>query len=71
MKKAERQRIDALELWCWRRLFKQRAAQTYALIFLTRTNQDISPADILVGVGKDWLLVPGPFIFAAASPNLG
>ena len=22
MKKAERQRIDAFELWCWRRLFR-------------------------------------------------
>ena len=22
MKKAERQKIDALELWCWRRLFR-------------------------------------------------
>ena len=27
MKKAERQRIDAFELWCWRRLLRVRGQQ--------------------------------------------
>ena len=47
IKKAERQRIDALELWCWRRLL--RVPQT-----ARRSNQsilkEISPEYSLVGL---------------------
>ena len=28
IEKAERQRIDAFELWCWRRLLRQQGDQT-------------------------------------------
>ena len=49
IKKAERQRIDAFELWCWRRLFRvpwtARRANQYIL-------KEISP-----GMNKDKKLV--------------
>ena len=43
VKKAERQRIDAFELWCWRRLF--RVPWT-----ARRSNQSISPDYSLKGL---------------------
>ena len=47
MKKAERQRIDAFELWCWRRLLR-------VLWTARRSNQsilkEISPGYLLVGL---------------------
>ena len=41
VKKAERQRIDAFELWCWRRLFRvpwtaRRSNQSILLLLLSR-----------------------------------
>ena len=43
VKKAERQRTDAFELWCWRRLF--RVPWT-----ARRPNQSISPRCLLEGL---------------------
>ena len=47
MKKAERQRIDAFELWCWRRLL--RAPWT-----ARRYNQSILKRSLLAVHWKDW-----------------
>ena len=47
MKKAERQRIDAFELWCWRRLLRvPRTAR--------RSNQSILKKSVLGIHWKDW-----------------
>ena len=43
IKKAERQRIDAFELWCWRRLLR-------VLWTARRSNQEISPQYSLEGL---------------------
>ena len=43
IKKAESQRIDAFELWCWRRLFRVRWTAR-------RSNQEISPEYSLQGL---------------------
>ena len=55
VKKAERQRIDAFELWCWRRLLRVPWAER-------RSNQsvlkEISPSNEysgLISFRKDWL----------------
>ena len=47
VKKAERQRIDAFELWCWRRLF--RIPWT-----ANRSNQSILKESVLNIHWKDW-----------------
>ena len=47
IKKAERQRIDAFELWCWRRLL--RVPWT-----ARRSNQSIQRKSVLNIHGKDW-----------------
>ena len=43
IKKAERQRIDAFELWCWRRLFTERRSHQSIL-------KEISPEYSLEGL---------------------
>ena len=69
IKKAEHQRIDAFELWCWRRLLRvPRTARrsnvhpkgNYSWIFIGRTNAEVEtpirwPPDV-----KKWLIWKDP-----------
>ena len=40
VKKAERQRIDAFELWCWRRLLRVHPKGDQSWVFIGRTDAE-------------------------------
>ena len=69
-KKAERQRIDAFELWCWRRLLKSPLDCTevkpvypkgnQSWIFIGRTDVEAETPVLWPPDGKNWLIVKDP-----------
>ena len=50
IKKAERQRIDAFELWCWRRLLRVPWRSNQSIL------KEISPEYLLEGLMLKWKL---------------
>ena len=66
IRKAEHRRIDAFELWCWRRLLRVNSKGNQSWIFIGRTDAEAEtpilwPPDVkswLIGkdphAGKDW-----------------
>ena len=64
IKKAERQRIDAFELWCWRRLLRipwpaRRSNQSFlkeidqSWVFIGRTDAEVEPPILWLPDGKN------------------
>jgi len=70
IKKAEHQRIDAFELWCWKRLLKvpwtvRRSNQSYpkrdqSWIFIGRTDFEAETPILWPHNGKNWLIWKDP-----------
>ena len=69
IKKAECQRIDAFELWCWRRLlrapwtarrFNLNPKGNQFLIFIGRTDADAETRILWPPDGKNWLIWKDP-----------
>ena len=63
IKKAERQRIDAFELWCWRRLFRvpwtaRRSNQSW--IFIGRTDAEAETPILWPPDAENWLIGKDP-----------
>ena len=70
VKKAERRRIDAFELWCWRRLLRvpwtaRRSNQSIlkvnqSWIFIGRTDAEVETPVLWPPDGKNWLIWKDP-----------
>ena len=68
VKKADCRRIDAFELWCWRRLLKvswtpRRSNQTkgnQSWVFIGRTDVESEPPLLWPPDGKNWLIWKDP-----------
>ena len=70
IKKAERRRIDAFELWCWRRLFKSpldfkeiqpvNPKGNQSWIFIGRTNVEAEALILWPPDAKNWLIGRDP-----------
>ena len=67
IKKAERRRIDAFELWCWRRLLQvpwtaRRSNQSIlkSWVFTARTNVEAETPILLPPHAKSWLIGKDP-----------
>ena len=63
IKKAECQRIDAFELWCWRRLLKvlwtaRRSNQSW--VFIGRTDVEAESPVLWPPDAKNWLILKDP-----------
>ena len=62
IKKAERQRIDAFELWCWRRLLRvpvhPKGNQSW--IFIGRTDTEAETPILWPSNAKNWLIWKDP-----------
>ena len=57
IKKAEHWRIDAFELWCWRRLLRDPwPARTSTLIFIGRTDAEAESPILWPSDAKSWLI---------------
>ena len=59
VKKAEHQRIDAFELWCWRRLFFFFIFQLYNIV-LVLPNIEMNPPQVYM-CSPSWTLLPLPY----------
>ena len=63
IKKAEHQRIDAFELWCWRRLLRVPCtprSSNQSWIFIGRTDAEVETAILWPPDGKNWLIWKDP-----------
>ena len=65
IKKAERQRIDAFELWCWRRLLRvpwtaRRSNQSILKVFIGRTDVEAETPILWSPDVKSWLIWNDP-----------
>ena len=65
VKKAECRRIDAFELWCWRRLLKvpwsaRRSNQSMSWMFIGRTDAETETPILWACHSKNWLIRKGP-----------
>ena len=63
VKKAEHQRIDAFELWCWRRLLRvpwtaKRSSQSW--LFIGRTDAEAETLILWPPHAKSWLIGKDP-----------
>ena len=61
MKKAERRRIDAFEMWCWRRLLRvpwtaRRSNQSILTEFIGRTDAETETPILWPHDAKNWLI---------------
>ena len=56
IKKAERQRIDAFELWCWRRLLRVHPKGNQSWIFFGRTDAEAETPIFWPPNVKSWLI---------------
>ena len=65
IKKAERQRIDAFELWCWRRLLRvpwtaRRSKGNQSCLFIGRTDAEAETPTLWTRDAKNWLIWKDP-----------
>ena len=65
VKKAERRRIDAFELWCWRRLLRvpwtaRRSNQDQSWLFIGRTDVEVETPILWPPNAKSWLIWKDP-----------
>ena len=63
VKKAERQRIDAFELWCWRRLLRApwtARRSNHSWVFTGRTDTEAETPVFWPPHGKSWLIGEDP-----------
>ena len=61
IKKAERRRIDAFELWCWRRLLRFLGLQgDQSWVFIGRTDVEAETPILQLPDGKSWLIWKDP-----------
>ena len=65
IKKAERQRIDAFELWCWRRLLRvpwtaRRSKGNQSCLFIGRTDAEAETPTLWTCDAKNWLIWKDP-----------
>ena len=60
IKKAECQRIDAFELWCWRRLWESLGLQDQSWVFIGRTDAEAETPILWLPDAKSWLIWKDP-----------